>query len=174
MDPNFILYANKSKLEIRKKISIASGALNAYTVQFIFSEDWDNLKKTAAFRSGSYEISTPISEDGFCTIPWEVLSNKFKGRILWGGCLGTQGDALILPTVWASLGMIHEGVSAENSSKPPETGDGEDPKDHRFLINRDAKFQHPISSITGLDEKLKTIPPPIRRITNSELEELLK
>lgn len=174
MDPNFILHANKSELTIQKKIKIASGALNAYTIQFKFSEDWNNLKKAATFRSGSYEISTPISEDGFCTIPWEILDKKFKGRILWAGAFGEKEDILILPTIWASLGIINEGAAIGSASKPPPSGGEETSNDHRFLVNRDAEFQHPISSITGLDEKLKTIPPPIRRITNSELEELLK
>lgn len=46
--------------------------------------------------------------------------------------------------------------------------------DHRDLINRDADDQHPIKAITGLQDKLNTIPPAAERITNSEIEEMLK
>lgn len=46
--------------------------------------------------------------------------------------------------------------------------------DHRALTNRDADDQHPIKAITGLTEKLNTIPPAAERITNTEIEEMLK
>lgn len=46
--------------------------------------------------------------------------------------------------------------------------------DHRDLINRDADDQHPIKAITGLQDKLNAIPPAAERITNSEIEEMLK
>ena len=46
--------------------------------------------------------------------------------------------------------------------------------DHRELTNRDADDQHPIKAITGLQEKLDTIPPAAERITNAEIEEMLK
>lgn len=46
--------------------------------------------------------------------------------------------------------------------------------DHRALTNRDADDQHPIKAITGLAEKLNTIPPAAERITNTEIEEMLK
>lgn len=46
--------------------------------------------------------------------------------------------------------------------------------DHRALTNRDADDQHPIKAITGLIEKLNTIPPAAERITNTEIEEILK
>lgn len=46
--------------------------------------------------------------------------------------------------------------------------------DHRALTNRDADDQHPIKAITGLADKLNTIPPAAERITNTEIEEMLK
>lgn len=46
--------------------------------------------------------------------------------------------------------------------------------DHRFLSNRDADKQHPMSAIEGLEDEIRRIPAPIRPLTNSELEELLK
>lgn len=46
--------------------------------------------------------------------------------------------------------------------------------DHRALKNRDAEDQHPIDAITGLRKELNTIPPAAERITNTEIEEMLK
>lgn len=53
-------------------------------------------------------------------------------------------------------------------------GGGGGTSDHRALTNRDADDQHPIKAITGLGDKLNTIPPAAERITNTEIEELLK
>lgn len=46
--------------------------------------------------------------------------------------------------------------------------------DHRNLSGRDAENQHPISSISDLQNQLDRIPKPIEALTNFELEELLK
>ena len=46
--------------------------------------------------------------------------------------------------------------------------------DHRLLENRDAEGQHPIKAITGLQGEIARIPPPTEKITNSEIEEMLK
>lgn len=54
------------------------------------------------------------------------------------------------------------------------TGGAGGTSDHRALTNRDADDQHPIKAITGLSDKLNTIPPAAERITNTEIEELLK
>ena len=55
-----------------------------------------------------------------------------------------------------------------------ETSDGSGTNDHTKLRNRDADDQHPIKAITGLQSKLNTIPPPSEKITNTEIEEMLK
>lgn len=53
-------------------------------------------------------------------------------------------------------------------------GGGGGTTDHRELTNRDADDQHPIKAITGLQSKLDTIPPAAEKITNTEIEEMLK
>lgn len=55
-----------------------------------------------------------------------------------------------------------------------EAGDGSGTNDHTKLLNRDADDQHPIKAITGLQSKLDTIPPASEKITNTEIEEMLK
>lgn len=53
-------------------------------------------------------------------------------------------------------------------------GGGGSTNDHTKLLNRDADDQHPIKAITGLQSKLNTIPPASEKITNTEIEEMLK
>ena len=53
-------------------------------------------------------------------------------------------------------------------------GGGGGTNDHTNLLNRDADDQHPIKAITGLQSKLDTIPPASEKITNTEIEEMLK
>lgn len=53
-------------------------------------------------------------------------------------------------------------------------GGGGGTNDHTKLRNRDADDQHPIKAITGLQSKLNTIPPASEKITNTEIEEMLK
>ena len=55
-----------------------------------------------------------------------------------------------------------------------EAEDGSGTNDHTKLRNRDADDQHPIKAITGLQSKLNTIPPASEKITNTEIEEMLK
>lgn len=55
-----------------------------------------------------------------------------------------------------------------------QTGGGGGTNDHTKLLNRDADDQHPIKAITGLQSKLDTIPPASEKITNTEIEEMLK
>lgn len=55
-----------------------------------------------------------------------------------------------------------------------QTDGGSGTNDHTKLRNRDADDQHPIKAITGLQSKLDTIPPASEKITNTEIEEMLK
>lgn len=111
----FYLIAEKNKLTIRKKEPVTSGSVNVYTVQIEFSEDWDNLDKTAVFRAGCVKRSAVIA-DGICTIPGEVLGSA--GHYLMAGVCGKQGDAVVLPTVWANLGLILEGAVPRGGQEP--------------------------------------------------------
>lgn len=113
----FILYANKNRLAVRKSEIITSGSVNVYDIQFEFSEDWDGLSKTAVFRSGQKTVSVLLSETGACSAPWEVLSKP--DLHLEAGVYGTKGKDIVLPTVWADLGIIKPGVILGDEARPP-------------------------------------------------------
>lgn len=208
----FHLYAKKNQLTVRGKELLTSGSVNVYQVRFQFSEDWDELNRTAAFRVGGQTWEVLLDNTGECIIPWEALQEP--GKQLYIGVYGTKSGAVVLPTIWAYGGTILEGASPRDSSRPPtpdvydqlreeisgkgdrlaytedgrmglyagdkllnsvplESGGG-GTTDHRALDYRDSPGQHPIEAITGLKEAVDSIPAPTERITNSELEEMLK
>ena len=113
----FVLYANKNQLHLRSREPLTSGSVNVYQALFEFSPDWDGLERVAVFRTGGESWSVALGEDGQCTIPWEALVSH--GRQLTAGVYGTRGGEDVLPTVWASLGIILEGAAPGEDAGPP-------------------------------------------------------
>lgn len=112
----FVLYANKNKLTVRKREPITSGSVNVYWARFEFSDDWDGLTQKAVFRGSGQTISVLLDENGECTIPWETLTKS--GGKLETGVYGTL-DETTLPTIWADLGPIFQGVAPGEGTHPP-------------------------------------------------------
>lgn len=112
-----ILTASKSCLTASRRELLVEGAVNVNIVQFVFSSDWDGLTKTAVFQAGSDKYSVLLDESNEAPIPWEVLQNP--RRTLYAGVYGTNGESLVLPTIWASLGTIQEGVNPGQDTQPP-------------------------------------------------------
>ena len=113
----FDLYADKNKLTVREKELVTSGSVNAYRVRFEFSDDWDGLDKTGVFMAGCAPVYVLLDNNGECAVPAEVLIQP--GRYLMAGVYGRRGEDLVLPTVWANLGMILEGAAVSEPSVPP-------------------------------------------------------
>lgn len=114
----FILHVTKNNIDIRRLETLTSGAVGVFRVQFYFNADWNDLEKTVAFTDGIGEpVCTRVDELGICTIPWEVLRNV--NRELKVGVQGTKDGTIILPTVWASLGKIKQGVTLGDSTQEP-------------------------------------------------------
>lgn len=112
----FILYANKNKLTVRQREPVTSGSVNVYLCRFEFSDDWDGLTQKAVFRGSGQTRNVLLNQNGYCTIPWEVLKNP--GGKLEAGGYGTH-DETVLPTVWADLGTILQGVAPGDGTHPP-------------------------------------------------------
>lgn len=86
---------------------------NAVLCRFSFSSDWVGLRKTVVFTNGIETRDVILSEDE-CYIPHEVLATpRVRVRV---GVYGTNGDQLVLPTIWADLGRVHD--AAEPSDDP--------------------------------------------------------
>lgn len=86
---------------------------------------------------------------------------------LWQQALDAKQDKLT-----GQPGQV-VGFDEAGNAVPQENVGGTGTADHNKLSNRDMANQHPIEAITGLEETLETIPAPLRRITNTELEEML-
>lgn len=113
----FILSANKVCLNVEARETVTSGSVNVYEVQFKFSADWDGLDRTAVFAAGEEQVSVVLDSSNTCVIPWEALQSP--RRELRAGVYGTKGGEVVLPTVWASLGTIREGVRTGQPAQPP-------------------------------------------------------
>lgn len=113
----FQLYAEKNQLAVREKEPVTSGSVNVYTAQFEFSPDWEGMTRKAVFRAGQISRTVLLDENGTCLVPWEVL--EIPGVTLMAGVFGRQGESS-LPTDWARLGLILEGVpGCVQSARPP-------------------------------------------------------
>lgn len=113
----FLLSASKVFLNPVQKEAVTSGAVNVFLVQFEFNDDWNELDRTAVFQAGDDKVSVVLDDTNQCQIPWEVLENP--RRTLEVGVYGTKDGKIVLPTIWASLGTIKEGVSLGGNSQPP-------------------------------------------------------
>ena len=112
----FVLHANKNQLTLRDREPVTSGSVNVYRARFTFSPDWDGLTRTAVFRAGAVSRSVLLDDSGECTIPWEVLE---RPAWLSAGVYGKVGEDVVLPTIWANLGTIHEGAVPGEDARPP-------------------------------------------------------
>lgn len=115
----FILNAEKNRLAVDQRESVTSGSVNVCQVRFRFSEDWDGLTRTAVFRAGEACRYVVLDGANACEVPWEVLTRP-NVPLLAGVC-GVRGGEVVLPTVWASLGLILEGaaIGTQEAARPP-------------------------------------------------------
>ena len=116
------LYAQKARLQLMgERELLSSGMSGVIRVAFSFSEDWKGLKKTAVFSNGTVRIDVPEEDwvENGCTVPQQVLT--VAGKNLTVGLYGTDGEKMVLPTVWCSLGRIEPGASLSGTdAMPPE------------------------------------------------------
>ena len=85
---------------------LTAGMAKAVTVEFVFSDDWDGLMKTAVFSTGRTTVDVLESawDGNKVVVPHEILADA--GPIARVGVYGANADGLILPTVWVTLGKV--------------------------------------------------------------------
>ncbi len=113
----FLITVNKTALEAAGSVLLTSGARNVYPCRFHFSQDWQELDKTAVFWTREKSICVPLGITGECQIPWEVLETW--GESLYVGIYGTQNGELVMPTVMTKLGEIHKGAAMGDIAQEP-------------------------------------------------------
>lgn len=99
---------------------LTAGMAKAVTVEFVFSDDWDGLTKTAVFSNGKTTVDVLAANwDGDTVpIPHEVLA--VPGRHARVGVYGADESGVVLPTVWVSLGKVQPGAdpSGDETADP--------------------------------------------------------
>lgn len=95
---------------------LTAGMAKAVTVEFVFSDDWSGLMKTAVFSAGRTTVDVLESawDGNKVVVPHEILADA--GPIARVGVYGANADGLILPTVWVTLGKVMP--AAEPSGDP--------------------------------------------------------
>lgn len=91
-------------------------------VEFSFSDEWGSLTKTAVFIAGEEQrvVVEAGWRDNICTIPYECLAEPDLHLLV--GVYGTSGDGrIVIPTVYADLGMIWVGASTDGETAAPAT-----------------------------------------------------
>ena len=86
-------------------------------IHFEYSHDFDGLAITAVFTDGknTVNVANPGNE---CIIPHEVLTTV--GATVKVGIYAVRGDELVIPTVYATIGVVLRGANPnEGSSGSP-------------------------------------------------------
>lgn len=142
----FIVVVTKNDMYLAKTETLTSGSTNVNQIKFKFNESWAGLDRTAVFKAGKQQTSVILGDDNVCNIPWNTL--LIPNIMLSVGVYGSQGNEIVLPTVWASLGKIKEGVTL--GSEPSEIPDN--------------LYNQILEKITGVSNKTDTLEDRINTI----------
>ena len=94
---------------------ITSGSVGL-PVCFRFDSAWEDLTRTAVFRISSGESLDVLLDQDRCTVPPELLSQP--GESLYLGVYGTDRQGrTVIPTLWATVGLIEEGAAPSGESE---------------------------------------------------------
>lgn len=87
------------------------------TVEFEYSTDFDGLTLTAVFTNGKKTVDV-LNPDKQCVIPHEVLDTV--GAVVKVGIYAVKGNELVIPTVYATIGIVLKGAdpSGDVSADP--------------------------------------------------------
>lgn len=87
------------------------------TVEFEYSTDFDGLTLTAVFTNGKTTVDV-LNPDKQCAIPHEVLDTV--GAVVKVGIYAVRGSELVIPTVYATIGIVLKGAdpSGDVSADP--------------------------------------------------------
>ena len=87
------------------------------SIHFEYSHDFDGLTLTAVFTNGETTVAV-LNPGNQCVIPHEVLDTV--GEVVKVGIYATRGDELVIPTVYATIGVVLKGAdpSGDVSTEP--------------------------------------------------------
>lgn len=87
------------------------------TIHFEYSHDFDGLMITAVFTDGKNTVNV-VNPGSECVIPHEVLTTV--GATVQVGIYAVKGDKLVIPTVYAIIGIVLKGADpdGDESTEP--------------------------------------------------------
>ena len=83
------------------------------TIHFEYSHDFDGLMITAVFTDGKNTVNV-VNPGSECIIPHEVLTTV--GATVKVGIYATRGEELVIPTVYATIGVVLRGANPNEGS----------------------------------------------------------
>lgn len=110
---------NKAWVTNRETLTTYSEGYEAVQIRPDFGPEWNNLSKIAVFRAYDAQIDIAMT-DTTVEVPLQVLL-KPNVHLMFGIYGISATGAVVIPTVWADLGIIQAGVNptaADNYSKP--------------------------------------------------------
>ena len=82
-------------------------------IHFEYSHDFDGLAITAVFTDGKNTVNV-VNPGSECIIPHEVLTTV--GATVKVGIYATRGEELVIPTVYATIGVVLRGANPNEGS----------------------------------------------------------
>lgn len=111
----FKVVVEHKKAVVEEWEMLTSGSVGV-KIQFEFSSEWEGLIKTVCFKNDQAELTSLRLEDDSIEIPPETVAEP--NTVLAVGVYGESADGqLVIPTVYASLGLVERG--AKKTGRPP-------------------------------------------------------
>ena len=110
------VFVQKTMAQAVVDTPLTSGS-KGLTVEFVFSEDWNGLEKTAVFETSSFYKETEQLTGETIEVPEDVMA--WANETLYVGVYGTsQNGATVIPTVYADCGKIQKGANDSEGGRP--------------------------------------------------------
>ena len=87
-------------------------------IEFEYSPDFDGLTLTAVFTNGKTTVDV-LNPGNQCLIPHEVLDTP--GTTVSVGIYATRGNELVIPTVYAAVGIVLKGADPSGDTEADPT-----------------------------------------------------
>ncbi len=129
------LIAEKASLRaVLPRETLTRGMRNAVFCRVRFDSTWDGLTKIAVFSDGYRSVDIPEEQWESNTFPIPDSVTAVIGATVRLGIYGTDGERVVLPTVWCSLGVVQEGADPSGA----ENLEAENPVWAQVLARQDA------------------------------------
>lgn len=112
------IFLNKAVPEVRCRERLTTGMSSVVFCEFSFSEEWEGLRRFAEFTDGTFTRTVELTES-VCAVPHELLSEA--GHSVSVGVYGTNGESMVLPSVFVRLGEVEKGAQGDSDPSLPLT-----------------------------------------------------